>query len=375
MLLPPMNPVAQLSIELERAALRAVQRTYQDLNGTFFRWKLAAPSFLLVDSRSRLGRWVSGGRVIELSRGLLTEHGWGAVVEVLKHEMAHQYVEEVLGVRDESSHGPEFRRVCAERGFDARAAGLPQASGDGNGPNQVLERIAKLLALAESSNEHEAQAAMSAAQRLMLKYNVEAVQNRTQSAYTYRHLGAPTGRISESQRLLAALLSEYFFVEVIWVPVWRALEGKRGSVMEACGTLESVELAEYVHHFLVQTAERLWREHKREHRVSSDAGRRSYLAGVMSGFRDKLARERKKSAGEGLVWVRDENLSAYLRGRHPSVRWGSYRSGTASESYARGREAGRGIVLHRGVKGSSGSEARALLPAGEKPRRLSTQLS
>ena len=97
--------------------------------------------------------------MIELSPKLLTDHGWGTLVEVLKHEMAHQFVAEVLGVLDESSHGPVYRKVCEERGIDSRAAGIPEA-GDAAPQDQVLERIQKLLALAESQNEHEAQAAM-----------------------------------------------------------------------------------------------------------------------------------------------------------------------------------------------------------------------
>src|SRR5690606_39520526 len=115
-----MTRTSQLSVELESAALRAVRRSYDDINGTHFRWALRAPSFELVDSRSRLGRWVGDLRLIELSRPLLLEHGWGVLVEVLKHEMVHQYVEEVLGVVDESSHGPVFRKVCTDHGFDFR---------------------------------------------------------------------------------------------------------------------------------------------------------------------------------------------------------------------------------------------------------------
>ena len=41
--------------------------------------------------------------------------------------------------------------------------------------------------------------------------------------------------------LLGAILGKHFFVEVIWVPVYRPLEQKRGSVLEVCGTqLEEV---------------------------------------------------------------------------------------------------------------------------------------
>jgi hypothetical protein len=353
-----------LTVELERLALHAIRRTYDDLNGSFFRWQLDVPGFQLLDVTSRLGRWVGASRLLELSRSLLVEHGWGVLVEVLKHEMAHQYVDEVLGAPDEHSHGPAFRKVCEERGFDARAAGVPRSKDAVDEQARVIERIAKLLALAESPNEHEAQAAMSAAQRLMLKYNVDARSSGARRSYTYRHLGEPTGRVSPSWRTLAALLGEYFFVEVIWVPVWRALEGKRGTVLEVCGSLENVELADYTHAFLNHTAERLWREHKRHHRLLSDSGRQSYLAGVMSGFREKLARERKKPENQGLVWTGDSALSGFFRRRHPSIRQAHYRSRAASSAYADGRAAGRAIVLSPGVRGGSEKGLPRLLPSG-----------
>src|SRR3954470_19458300 len=193
-----MDATQPLRIELEQAAIRAIHRAFEHLNGSLFRFKLRAPAFELVDSAERLGRWVPAHRTLELSPDLLVKHGWGVLEEVLKHEMAHQYVDEVLRVRDEPAHGPIFQRTCAERGIDARAAGAPDAPGDAAN-NPVLERIAKLLALAESPNEHEAQGAMSAAQRLMLKHNIEAAVSGGVTSYCFRHLGLPTGRVSEHE--------------------------------------------------------------------------------------------------------------------------------------------------------------------------------
>src|SRR4029077_4252276 len=120
----------------------------------------------------------------------------------------------------------------------------------------VIERVARLLALAESPNQHEAEAAMAAAQRLMLKYNVELQQHACGARrYGFKHLGEPSGRVGESERILASILAKHFFVEVIWVPVYRPTEGKRGSVLEICGAPENLEMAEYAHAFLRHTAE------------------------------------------------------------------------------------------------------------------------
>jgi hypothetical protein len=357
------SELGRIGVELETQALRAAQRCYDELNATFFRQSLRRPRMQFLDGSSHLGRWLRQARVIELGRKLLVEYGWGVLVEVLKHEMAHQYVDEVLGRPDESTHGPIFRKVCEERGIDYRAAGVPQSSGVSDANTRMLERVAKLLALAESSNVHEAEAAMSAAQRLMLKYNIDAALQGSAQHYTFRHLGNPSGRVSAAEHVLAAILDEHFFVDAIWIPVWRPLQGKRGSVLEVCGTPENVEMAAYAHSFLLHTAGRLWKEHQRKLEISANAKRRSFVTGVMQGFREKLSKQKHANCEQGLVWAGDAALRSYFKQRHPYVRHSSYGGGRLGDAFAQGRRAGHQIVLHRGVsQGSSGE--RRLLPAG-----------
>jgi hypothetical protein len=253
--------------------------------------------------------------------------------------------------------------VCAERGIDARAAGAP-AVGEQSAPAReeqaALEKIARLLTLANSPNEHEAHAAMAAAQRLMLKYNLEECTRAVARDYVFRHVGKPTGRVYEAPRILALILSEHFFVETIWVSVWRPLEGKRGSVIEVCGTRANVEMADYAHDFLIATSERLWREHKQANQIGSNRDRRAFLAGVMTGFRNKLVSQKTAHREHGLVWRGDPQLSAYLKQRHPRSHWARYSTSHGNAAHAEGRRAGSTIVLARGLTGSTESRGRLL---------------
>jgi hypothetical protein len=368
--MPAAEESRRLTAELELALLRELRASYHDLNAAYFKRGLRPPEIKLSDNERRLGQWQPDRRCIEMSRPLLISQSWGVVLEVLKHEMAHQYVHEILGRTDEPAHGPSFREVCERMGIDARAAGMPSPAdpaGDASDPRQehvkILERIGQLLALAQSSNVHEAQAATSLAQRLMLKYNLDAAALGTRHGYHYRHLGVPSGRIAESERLLSMLLGEHFFVEVIWVPVYRPLEKKRGQVLEICGTLANLEMAAYVHAFLTDAAERLWKEHKRSHGIVSNKERRTYLAGVIEGFREKLEAESKKHKQEGLVWVGDADLEAYYRKRHPHIRHTRSAGQRRTEAHGAGRSAGRKLVLHRGVSSGATGSTPALLPA------------
>jgi len=349
-------------------SLRQVLQAYRDHNAALFSDRLKAPVIRFAEGNERWGAWVSSDRVLELALRLL-DRPWGDLLEVLKHEMAHQYVDEVLGrALEEGPHGPTFKQVCAERGIDARTAGDPEsawieaeAEQDQQG---ILRRIRHLFSLAQSDNPHEAEAAMRAAQRLMLKYNLDTTLKDADAGYAYRHLGRPTGRRMAWQRVLGSILSKFFFVEVIIVPVYRAREGKRASVLEACGTRQNLEIASYVHDFLENTATQLWAQHQRKVRVKGQSEKNSFLYGVMRGFLDKLSVERKRADKEGLVYVGDPALRHYLRARHPYIRSVSGGGQVGRDAFSAGHAAGGRIVLHRGVESGAGAGKMRQLGSG-----------
>src|SRR5688500_15990958 len=97
---------------VEAALLRELAAEWYRINRTYFRDALRVPLLELGDAEGLLGAWKRQGRVLSLSRALVTEQPWAAVVEVLKHEMAHQYVDEVLRATGQTAHGPAFQEVC-----------------------------------------------------------------------------------------------------------------------------------------------------------------------------------------------------------------------------------------------------------------------
>jgi hypothetical protein len=366
-----------LGAELERALLLELAAAWHEVNQNHFRGRLRKPVFGLSDTERRLGAWHGDARSMTLSRPLVLARPWAVVREVLKHEMAHQFVDEILGIRDQTAHGPAFETVCRERGFDALANGLPVVDGTGGGlgggaadatggedarENPVLRRIARLLALAQSSNAHEAESAMKAAQRLMLQHNIAGAVAAAREGYTFRQLGVPSGRIQAAEHVLAGILSRHFFVEAIWVSSFLVREGRSGRVLEICGTRSNLDVAAYVHGFLLETAERLWHAHRLARGLPGNGERRRFRLGVMIGFSEKLKSSAEENRREGLVWVGDPALSSYLATRYPRRSSGAGIGIRATESYEQGRQAGRNIVLHRPVPGSPtpGARGRAL---------------
>ncbi len=307
-----MPTIDALTAELEAALVRELATEYAWINRVRFGMRLRMPVITLSEVPSRHGRWVSSARTLELARALVLERVWPEVIGVLEHEMAHQFVDEVLGVREETAHGETFRKVCVDRGIDARAGGPPVASTAATEIDRVLERIRKLLALAGSPNQHEAEIAMRKAH------------------------------------------------EVIRLPVYLPRTGTRGSVHEISGTRPNVEMAAHVYAFLLATAERLWRENRGDKRVRSGRDRLSYQSGVVRGFREKLGVERTELRGTGLVWRGDAKLDEFYRARHPRITT-RRQSVRLDGAHAAGREAGRTVVLHRPVESSGGGGPTRLL--------------
>jgi hypothetical protein len=282
--------------------------------------------------------------------------------------MAHQYVEEVLGNRDGPPHGEPFREACRR----LRVAGTTAAAGgrrsrldaSEDGRDQALERIKRLLALAGSPNEHEAASAMRLAHKYLLKYNLDLGEVESARLYETRCLGRPSPRIQEYEYTLGRILEEHFFVAIIWLSTYDPLADRCVRILQASGTPENLDIAAYVHAYVMNLVEPLWRERK----LSAGAAggtRLQYLAGLLRGFEEKLDREKRSLKEErGLVWRGDPGLAAYFDHLHPRTRsvggWGVARSGL----YDAGVQDGRKLTIRRGMKGGPQNRGRLLSGPG-----------
>lgn len=361
--------------DLERLLLQALLRAWLSLNDDLFGGAMRPPLFFLDsgDSRRRLGEWRRSERRLTLSLPLVRERPWHVVRAVLKHEMAHQYVDEFLGVHDERAHGPAFVAVCGARHIDARAAGLPDDVGaddvhvglDGGAVNddaaRVLRRVQKLLALAESDNLHEAENAANAAQRLMLEHNLLVVQRAGTRNYLTRRLGVPVTRMPAHEKMLGGLLAAHYFVHCIIARAYVPDLGDDAFFLELAGTAENLAMAEFVFHFLLRAGERALADEVKAGRLAR-ADRRRFLAGFVAGFGDKLRAEQTRQAAVGLVWTGDPDLLRHVRREHPRMST-SRVSTTVDEAHAVGRSAGRDVVIARPVEAGTATRNLALGPS------------
>lgn len=340
------------------AWLTELSKAWSQANCTHFEGAMRPPVLCLSEGHKRLGSWRREYRSLSLSRNLLMECSWGEVLEVMRHEMAHQYVDEVLLFHGESAHGPVFQKVCRDRAIDGRAMGSP-ATTDGVEAPRILRKVRALLALADSPNRHEAEVAMRTAHRLMRRYNVARV-SRGEGGYAFVQLGTPTGRVPAHHRILAGILREHFFVQPIWVYAYDTKRCKGGRVVELCGRPENLEIATHVHSFLLETGERCWQAHRLKHVTKSNRGRRAFLQGLMSGFADKLDAAAREETDTGLVWVGDGHLDIYFDRRYPRTVSSRRFTMSATDDWYAGQDVGKNIVLRKAVNARGTGVAGAL---------------
>ena len=333
--------------DLEAFLLRELLHEWRNANWYYLHDALQPPVLTLSDA-SRLGGWRRADRSISLNRTLVTTAPWEQVVEVLRHEMAHQLADEVLGGTTERPHGEAFRQAAVRLGVDPVAAGL--AAVDDTEEARAVAKVRKLLALAGSSEPHEAEAAAAAARRLMLKHNLERLG--TQQRYTSRIIGPRKLRFQRWEMSLASLLGKHFFVTCIRIPVLIRERRKRGHAYEFGGTPENLDLAEYVYGYVTDAAERQWRAWR-----VGRSGRRSdkahFLLGVVKGFDARLTADADRDRETGLVWVGDADLQDHHHQRYPRIRTTRRTAIRVGDAHQAGREAGRKLVLHRPIGGST----------------------
>ena len=322
-----------------------LQSNWEEQNLLCFQRRLKQPVWQISDTVQTLGSWDRQKRLLSISRKLLLERSEEEILEVLKHEMAHQYADEILGAyREETPHGNAFRFACEKLGIEHNARYHLESE-----PPPILQRIRKLLALAESENVHEAEAAMARAKALMEKYEVEIGNH--EHHFHYQFLGPPRKQKSIAIQFCAGILSRFFQVKVVWIRTQLLHEQKGVWLLEICGSKTQLEIAEYVFDYLTRELERLWLHHKRKHpHLKGKSPKRDYQAGVLRGLIKKLEGSDQSETGRQLVLVKQEKLDRFFRDRHPHLHSGRRVTYRKSREFDAGYHQGQNLELRQGLR-------------------------
>jgi hypothetical protein len=358
------------------------------LHGLCFEWKTKAlqlrpaqsrgflqPLFAIRDLKSRWGSWSSEKREISLSSELVYDYSWGAVREVLFHEMAHQYAEQVLQSRNEPPHGPTFHTACRVLRAKAKASDghplLDQLLADGSGSREdrVLSLVRKLMALARSNNPYEAEAAMAKAHELLRKHQLELEIDSEKQGFISALVGKPALRHSRDRYVLSNLLQDFYFVCGVWVPAYALDRGKMGTVLEITGRIPNIKTASYVHDFVMRFIEARWKDYASQRRLNRHR-KTDFSVGIIEGFRKRLAGRtqsgKQRVGSSSLVAWKDSELDKQIAYRYPRLRRIRGRPVGRDEKVIQdGISIGRNLVVHKGIEERTNAEIRKLPCLGE----------
>jgi hypothetical protein len=317
---------------------------------------LRPPNIVLSPTLTRtLGQWDEEHRQVILSQRILVDGNFSLLIDVFKHEVAHQVVSELYGIRNAVHHGKAFTRACRLLGIPSREDDSFQVEPD-EVSHKLLERVQKLTAMGASHNIHEAEAALKKARELTLKYNLEML-NSPNATYDLRPVGPIYKRVPSYIWSICGIISDFYYCLYICRSVEYA--GKAERIIELYGERENLETAEYVYHFLINQGELEWQRFRSQNGIRGRKLRQSFLKGLYAGFRESLSLQTEQLAQQkALVWAGDPHLDAFFRQRNPRVRSRQVQSQVYTDTHSAGEEVGRNLSIRPGVKEPSTSGRR-----------------
>lgn len=315
--------------------------------------KYLYPIHIVVFEGNELGFFDSKFYQIGLNKKLIYTAKDSVTRDILKHEIAH-YLTFLHYPNFQTSHGSEFKEICQRFGFDSQiqkaTIDLVSANEAKEGDlesERVLDKVQKLLKLAESSNAHEAELATLKANELLIKHSLSHVDTqKEETIYLDRPLVYPR---SNSKLVAIYEILTHFLVRPV------ISHGHKQCSLEICGPKTNVILARYVAEFLDRQLEYLWLETKKEAGLQGQRAKNSFMLGVASGFHEKMRKseETLEPTNKKSLTIVKKQLEVNLNIVYK--RLGSTRSTHQMDHQARnaGIEKGKKLSINKGVEGGS----------------------
>ena len=329
------------------------------------------PNIEFAESKTKHG-WYSPPPLnkITISYELLLEHPWYAVLDVFYHEVAHQLVHFLCPEAiDETSHGKAFREMCRRIGANPSAGDSYQTLDSWLGQEQdasgdpIIERVRKLLVMAEKGDEHEAEVALSKAVEIMAKYGISEEHLNQKEQYVTVALGEPKHSIQLDERMMAHFLREMFSVTTIMVNVPALTTDRHGHKVASecrqffmCGTTRNVKIAQYVRDSVLSHIELEWGKFCKKNRVPLMLVRRKrdFAYGVISALLKKMQGNIEKET-QALIVAGSQELKGYYTTRFPRIRMVSHGGVTMDpNALEAGKKIGSDLTINPGIEKPEG---------------------
>lgn len=230
---------------------------------------------------------------------------------VVRHELAH-YITFLNHGETVLPHGSEFKMVCQRLGWgeDIYKATFDldtSKTGCNTHESGIFRKIQKLLALATSSNTHEAELAMIKSQQLLLKHNIDAAfraEKNDEKVFLKRILHQK--KIDAKMRAIANIVAT-FFVHIVYA------RSQKYTCLEIVGSSSNIEIAEYVAGVLQYELDTLWNQAQKLSGLRGTIAKNSFFMGLAKGYCNKvqaLKREHTHDITNALMVIEKQLVDA-----------------------------------------------------------------
>lgn len=217
------------------------------------------------------------------------------LLNVIRHELAH-YMTFIKYGNSITPHAIEFKNFCLQMGWGEE---VYKATTCWDGTQNVTElsnifrKIQKLMALATSSNQNEAEQAMIKSQQLLLKHNLATPSARLDDDEPIFLKRIMKQKKENAKMRSIAKILETFFVSIVY------LRGKDHIYLEILGSAMNIEIAEYVADILQDQLDKLWEQTKKEHlHLKGLSAKNSFFLGIARGYCNKIHALKKEYNSE-----------------------------------------------------------------------------
>lgn len=176
----------------------------------------------------------------------------------------------------------------------------------------VIEKIKKLMDIANSNSKNEAEIALLKMQELITKYNID-MQSLEDIEYEESEIKT-IKRCNIELLLILNILSDYYFV----VPY--CIKKRVYKKIFFYGRKENIEISKYVFIFLYRTFNKLWSEYRKNKKGSS---KKSYMYGLYISLNNTLKSQKDDIKKTGLIVINkkinDKKKEIQIKGKGTRV--------------------------------------------------------
>ncbi|MBC7540427.1 MAG: DUF2786 domain-containing protein [Bacteriovorax sp.] len=316
-------------------------------------------NIVVFEDNTRLGYFDSRSYELGLSKKLMYQAKDEVLKNIIRHELAHFMCYLLLG--PQILHGEEFHTACKSFGWGPEVycayANIDleneKVSQSDEKTEKILARLKKLLALASSDNIHERELATLKANQLLLEHNLDLSKTRHDSDDEIVYVK----RVLEATRKSAKHVAIYEILKTFFVsPVFN--HGRGIFYLEVIGDITSVELADYVAHFLDTELSVLWKQTQKENpRLKGKSSKNSFFNGIAIGYIEKIEKQKSTLATGGDLVAIEKNIQKNLRIVYPRIGHSSLSGGQHNaEAHNAGKTKGANLSIKPALNSGSSSK-------------------